>query len=305
MKITDGTVIKDRPTGRLATSPRIKLAMVVGLGILTFLSAIGFAIQPAQAQELGEPLPDSITVTRGIDNGRKTITFHVNEPHSLFSYYDRINTSWDRSGGNCFKNRTYFEYYSANNRDDTEPIRQSHDYTIHQREEGAQVCIRVIFGDWRDGGGGANPNGPFSFDADQAPVENPPEEEEPEETEVQPPANNQQPEEEPPPESENLLPSQTEASQQPAEALEPEPEPETLPEPEPEPTRREPPEAEAQQDPATTGGNPATEPTAIEQIEATDSSGSFLVRLGVVVIVILALGVGLLMAASRNNRPGS
>ena len=151
---------------------RFRLAMVIGWSILAFLLAISLASQPAQAQgNLSEPLPDGVTMTHSTKYDRKTLTFKVNKPHSLLRYYDRIGTSWDNSGGSCYKNRVWFDYYLANVYDDTEPIRQSHDYTFYEREEGAKICLLIVFDDWRDGGGGTNPNGPFSFDQDQT---NPP-----------------------------------------------------------------------------------------------------------------------------------
>ena len=47
--------------------------------------------------------------------------------------------------------------------------RESHDYTIRQRDPNQQVCFLVYWGDYRDGGVGGNPIGPFSWQADTSP----------------------------------------------------------------------------------------------------------------------------------------
>ena len=160
---------------------RLRLAMLVGWGILIFLLTIGLVTQPVQAQEVpAGQLPSSITMTHSVKNGRKALAFKVNAPHSVFRYYDRIGTSWDNSGGKCRKNRVWFDYYMADVYDDTKPIRQSYEYTFRQREEGAKVCLRVAFGDFRHEGGVAGYTyGPFSFTASQPPVEKPTEKPDP------------------------------------------------------------------------------------------------------------------------------
>lgn len=301
MKTANNTVTEDHPAAPSAASLRIKLALLVGWGILTFLLAMGLAVQPVQAQKLGDPLPDSITITRSVVRGKKAITFHVNAPHSLFRYYDRVGNPYDSSGGNCYKNRVWFEYYMADHYDDTEPIRQSHDYTLRQRGEGFKVCILVVFGDWRGGGAGGNPNGPFSFDPDQTIVVAPPEEKtEPEKKKVeetkktgerqppvedkrteerqppvgdkqaeeqQSPVEDKQPKKQPPPESKKPLPAQAKEDQQPAKAPRPEPEPASLLAPAPAPELTDP-ASEAGTE--TANQSEPTPPTGPEAPEAED-----------------------------------
>ena len=319
MKIIDDAAAEDRPIAPPA-GLKIKLALIVGWGILMFLLAMSLTVQPAQAQEMpAGQLPDSITMTRGMKNGRKALTFKVNTPHAVFRYYDRIGTSWDRSGGKCRKNRAWFDYYMADVYNDTEPIRQSHDYTFRQREEGAKVCLLVVFDDYREAQAAGYHYGPFSFDPDRNPVETVGEDEN------EQPVDDQQTEDQPAPKPKKPAPA--EESRQPPKSPESAPEPVPVPEPKPEPKAVEsanvartavdnqpelaPPssqEAADRQDalPATIEETPTTDTlSAATQTEADGSgndNGSAWIWLGAYTLAVLTIGAVLFAAISKKER---
>ena len=149
----------------VATSLKLRLAMVIGWSLLTLLLAITMVAQPAQAQRV-EPgqLPSSITMTRSVKYGHNAMTFNINAPHSVFYYYDKVEAE------NCWGLRNRFEYYVADPRNDDEEIRQSGKYTLYQRSSSKKLCILVTFGDYRQGGAAGYGYGPFSFDQSQIPI---------------------------------------------------------------------------------------------------------------------------------------
>lgn len=164
MKLIDNLTSDNQDSGLATPGLIAKIAMAVSWVALLILIAVSLTA-PARAEEApAGHLPSNITLTRGTKDGKKSLTFNVNAPHSVFRFYDKIGTSQDRSDGNCYKNRVWFEYYKADVFDDNEPIRQSHQYTFRQREEGAKVCLLVVFDDFRQGAASGYHYGPFSFD---------------------------------------------------------------------------------------------------------------------------------------------
>ncbi len=142
----------------------LRLTLVVAWGLLLSLGVVSLAFpQKARAQGGSEQISDGIELVRSTKHGRTAVTFKVTKVHSGFRYYDK--TEGDTCAMTRTSNRVWFEYYLANPRDDTEPARQSYDYTIYHRDSSKKICILIVWGDYRVAGAGGFFFGPFSFQA--------------------------------------------------------------------------------------------------------------------------------------------
>ena len=142
----------------------LRLTLVVAWGVLLSIGVISLAFpEKAQAQGGSEQVTNGIELVRSTKHGRTAVTFKVAKVHSGFRYYDK--TEGDTCAMTRTSNRVWFEYYLANPRDDTEPARQSYDYTIYHRDSSKKICILIVWGDYRVAAAGGFFFGPFSFQA--------------------------------------------------------------------------------------------------------------------------------------------